>query len=67
MKDHYPKPTRCHEIPPILTHPISPKEKGSLQHACLAFMVIGDDGLDHRELLRDEHTQTRESESFHRS
>jgi hypothetical protein len=40
-------------------------------HACLAFMVVGGDGLDHRKLPRDGHARRRkvftdsDSLSFH--
>jgi hypothetical protein len=36
------------------------RELGLMRHACLAFMVIDDDGLDHMKLPRDEHPTQRE-------
>jgi hypothetical protein len=33
-----------------------------MRHTCLAFMVIGADGLDHRKLPRDEHPREGERE-----
>jgi hypothetical protein len=31
------------------------RELGLMRHACLAFMAVGDDGLDHKKLLREGH------------
>jgi hypothetical protein len=34
------------------------RELGLMRHDCLAFMVIGDDGLDHRKAFPGTNTQT---------
>lgn len=36
------------------------RELDLVRHACLAFMVIGDDGLDHRKLPKDDYSREKE-------
>jgi hypothetical protein len=39
-------------------------ELGLMGHACLAFMAVGGDGLDHRKLPRDRHARRQRQRVF---